>query len=164
MNRVSRSRLASFVGPLFAVAAFCAGCGGRPFVPATPQGFVDLEDIYGDTEYRAATPDGVVIGIRAFENKPKGETAFWTKALENRMRDVGGYALLDKRAVKNRGGLTGTELRFGHDEGKTPHVYILAVFSTAEHVYLIEAGGTKDEMKRQEEQIDWAILNFLQKE
>ncbi len=146
-----------------AVIALAVGCGGRPFTAATPPGFVDLGDIYGDTEYRAATADGVVIGVRAFKNEPKGETAFWVKALENRMRDVGGYALIEKRKVKNRAGLEGTQLRFGHDEGKEPHVYIITIFTTEEHVFLIEAGGVKDEMQRQDEQIDWAVRNFLQK-
>jgi hypothetical protein len=148
---------------LLALLSLVAGCGGRPFVAATPPGFVDLGDIYGDDEYRAATADGVVLGVRAFENEPKGETSFWAKAIENRMREVGGYALLEKRSVKNRGGLTGTQLRFGRDEAKAPHLYIITIFTTDERVYLLEAGGVKDEMKRLEEQIDWSVSNFLQK-
>lgn len=156
-------KLAPVFASLIAAALLTVGCGGRPFVPATPTGFVDLGDIYGDNEYRATTADGVVIGIRAFKNEPKGETAFWVKALENRMREVGGYALLEKRKVKNRGGLEGTQLRFGHDEAKEPYIYILTIFTTEEHVYLVEAGGSKDEMARQDEQVDWAVHNFLQK-
>src|SRR5262245_40224940 len=97
-------------------AVLLAGCG-RSFTPATPPGFVDLGDHYGSDEFRAATADGVVIGIRAFPNDPKGEIAFWQRAIENRMRDMGGYALIEKREVKNRAGGTGTELKFGHDEG-----------------------------------------------
>ena len=90
-----------------------------------------------------------------------GETL--QKAIENRMRDIGGYALLEKRSVKNRGGLTGTQLRFGRDESKAPHLYIITIFTTDERVYLLEAGGVKDEMKRLVEQIDWSVSNFLQK-
>ena len=78
-----------------------AGCG-RPFTPATPPGFVDLGDNYPDGEYRATTADGAVIGVRAYDNEPRGELAFWTRALENRMRESGGYALLEKR-VHSRG-------------------------------------------------------------
>ncbi len=139
-----------------------AGCG-RPFTPATPPGFVDLGDSYPDGEYRATTADGAVIGIRAYDNEPQGELAFWTRALENRMRDSGGYALLEKRAVSNRGGLTGTQLRFGHDEGRVPHLYWVTVFVTDKKLFILEAGGVKGEVERQEAQIEWAIKNFLQK-
>ena len=146
---------------VLSIAALSA-CGG-PFVAATPPGFVVFDKLYDDDEYRAATPDGVVLGVRAFENDPKGDTAFWARAIENRMREVGGYALLEKRTVTNRGGLTGTQFRFGHDEGTRPHLYWLTVFSTEDQVFLLEAGGTKEEMTRQEAQLDWSVRNFLQR-
>lgn len=136
---------------------------GRPFVPATPPGFVDMGDIYPDGEYRATTADGVVLGIRSVENKPQGELAFWSRALENRMREVGGYALLDKREVTNRAGSKGTQLRFGHDEGKTPHLYWVTIFVTEKRIFILEAGGTKAEMDKQLPQIEWSIRNFLPK-
>jgi len=139
-----------------------AGCG-RSFVPATPPGFVDLGDTYPEGEYRATTADGAVIGIRAFDNDPKGELAFWSRALENRMRETGGYALLKKSAVTSRDGLVGTELDFGHDEGRTPHLYRIALFVTDKKIFVIEAGGAKPEMERQASQIDWAIKGFLPK-
>lgn len=136
-----------------------AGCG-RSFVPATPPGFVDLGDRYGRQEYRATTADGVVIGIRAFDNEPKGEAAFWARALERRTRDMAGYALLDKRDVTARGVLKGVQMRFGHDEGKDPFLYYLVLFVTDEKVFVLEAGGAKAEVVKQEAQIDWAIRNF----
>ncbi len=148
---------------LAAIAAFaaltCAACG-HPFVPATPPGFVDMGDRYPDGEYRATTADGVVIGIRAWKNDPKGELSFWSRALELRMREQGGYALLDKRDVAARGGLTGVAMRFGHDEGKTPYLYRIALFVTDKKIYLVEAGGVKTEVVKQEAQIDWAIRNL----
>jgi len=157
MNRSLRPLL----GILPLVAAL-AGCG-RPFIPATPPGFVDMGTRYGDSEYRAATADGVVIGVRAFDNDPKGELPFWARTLELRMRDAGGYALLDKRDVTARGGLTGVAMRFGHDEAKTPYLYTVALFVTDKKIYLVEAGGTKAEVTKQEAQIDWAIKNLAPK-
>lgn len=150
---------------LVAVAALLAfaalGCG-RPFTPATPPGFVDLgDDRYPDDEYRATTAEGLVLGIRAQENEPEGDLGFWAKVIENRMREAGGYALLEKRDVKCRSGLPGKQLRFGHDEGRTPHLYYLTVFVDEDHVYLLEAGGTKDQVVRHHEQIDWSVRNFL---
>jgi hypothetical protein len=139
--------------------AALAGC--RPFKPATPTGFVDLSDKYDDHEYRATTADGMVLGIRAFENKPKGELAFWVRVIENRMRDTSGYALLDSKEAKDRAGNVGKTLRFGHDESGVPHLYYLTVFTTDDHVFLIEAGGTKELVEKHQEQIAWAITNFL---
>jgi hypothetical protein len=144
----------------FASALITMGCG-RPFVPATPPGFVELENLYEDNEYRAATADGVVLGIRVIDNEPKGETAFWVRAIENRMREVGGYALLEKREVKDRSGLAGTQLRFGIDLGKTPHHYWISIFVTEDRIFLLEAGGTKDEMARLAPQLEWSVRNFL---
>lgn len=161
MKNLLSSNLFAAGRTLVLVAAFGSFAACRPFVSATPPGFVELEDRYAWNEYRATTADGVVLGIRAFDNDPKGERAFWVRAIENRMRDAGGYALLEKRDVKNRGGLTGTELRFGHDEGDEPYVYRLSVFVTDDRVFLLEAGGTKAQMERQAEQIDWSIKNFL---
>ncbi len=144
---------------LAGLALAATGCG-HPFVPATPPGFVDLGDKYPHGEYRATTADGVVIGIRAWDNDPKGELSFWSRALELRMRDSGGYALLEKHAVAARGGLTGVAMRFGHDEGKTPYLYTIALFVTEKKIYLVEAGGVKDEVVKQEAQIKYAIENL----
>jgi hypothetical protein len=141
-------------------AALAGGCGPS-FIAATPPGFVDLGSRYENNEYRATTADGVVLGVRAFDNDPKGEATFWERAIENRMRDIGGYALLDKHEVKNRAGDPGTELKFGHDEGKQPSVYVLAVFVTSKKVFLLEAGGAKAEVDRQMPQIEWSVRNFL---
>ncbi len=144
--------------PALLLLAALAGAGcGHPFVPATPAGFVDLGDRYPHGEYRATTADGVVIGIRAWDNDPKGELAFWSRALERRMREMGGYALLDKHDVAALGGLRGVEMHFGHDEGKTPYLYTVALFVTEKKIYVVEAGGAKDEVTKQEAQIKWAI-------
>lgn len=136
-----------------------AGCG-RPFEPATPSGFVDMGDRYPNGEYRAATADGVVIGIRSFDNDPKGELSFWAKALENRMRTRGGYALVDRREVKSKNGTGGIQLRFGHDQEGEPYLYWVTLFVTDDHIFVLEAGGPKEEVTREEARIEWSIANF----
>jgi hypothetical protein len=146
---------------LVALSVLLFGCGGRPYVPQTPPGFVEFKEKYDGDEYRAATADGVVLGIRAFKNEPKGELAFWVQAIKNRLRDVGGYALLETRPVADRANLKGTELRFGHDEGSEPHLYMVAIFASEERVYLLEAGGTKAQVDRQASQLDWWVKSFL---
>jgi hypothetical protein len=139
-----------------------AGCG-HPFNAATPPGFVDLGDRYRHGEYRAANADGAVLRVRRFDNDPRGEIGFWARVIERSLRETHGYALLDKRAVASRDGLTGVEMRFGHDEGRQPYLYRLVLFVTDDRIYLLEAGGARDEMTKQEGQIDWAFHNFSRK-
>ena len=157
-----RARSVLLLAALALASLASTGCG-RPFVPATPPGFVDLGDRFADDEYRAMTADGVVLGIRSFENDPKGEPAFWARALERRMRQMGGYALIEKRTVKSRGGLEGISFRLGHDEGKVPHLYYVTIFVSEKRIYLLEAGGARSEMERMAPQIEWSIRNFLHK-
>ena len=143
---------------IFLVAVGMAACGPS-FTQPTPPGFVELEDQEA-YDYRATTADGLVISVREIDHEPTGEMSFWTKAIENHMRQRGGYALLGSHPVKNAEGLDGVQLRFGHDEQSTPHLYYVTVFVTEDYIYLLEAGGTKDLMTRQAEHIDWAVKSF----
>jgi hypothetical protein len=144
---------------LLMAASFLCGCCGASFEAATPAGFVELED-QKRYDYRATSADGLVMAVREIEHEPKGEVAFWTRAIENQMRQRGGYALLESRDVENVQGVRGKRLRFGHDEGGKPHYYDVTLYPTTKTLYLLEAGGKKELMERHAAQIDWAIKNF----
>lgn len=139
-------------GALVTLSATFGGCS--PLL-TTPPGFVEVEGKPYD--YRAASADGLVIGVRAIEHEPQGDLAFWVRAMENELRLGRGYALLDTRDVKTAKGLTGKELHFGHDEGSTPHLYWVAVFVTKSTLYVVEAGGTKELVEKNQPLIDAAI-------
>jgi hypothetical protein len=134
---------------------------GRPYVVQTPPGFVEFEDRYEGDEYRAATADGVVLGVRAYDNEPTGALEFWVRAIQNRLRDQGGYALLGTQRIVDRAGLQGQLMKYGHDEEKTPHVYWVAVYVDGDRVWVLEAGGTKELVDRQEPQLNWWLTSFL---
>ena len=151
------------IAPFAALVLMTAAGCSKPFSAATPPGFVDLEDRYEENEYRATTADGVVLGIRSFENDPKGDMDFWSRAVENRMRQIGGYALLETKEVVSRDGMAGKQMRFGHDEEKKPHLYVLSLFVTEKYVYLLEAGGEKAETEKLLPQIQWSVKNFAGK-
>lgn len=138
------------------------GAGCRSFEAATPRGFVELEDQHG-YDYRATTADGVVLAVRAIEHEPKGELTFWVDAVERQLRQRSGYALLETRDVRTAEGLTGKQLRFGHDEGSRPHLYYVTLFVTDSKLYVLEAGGQREAVTRQEKQIDWAVTSFQAK-
>jgi len=146
------------VSALLLSALPLAGCGHH-FETATPQGFVELEDQEA-YDYRATTADGLVVAVREIEHEPKGEMAFWTRAVENRMRQRGGYALLGTRDVKTKSGLDGKQLRFGHDESGKPHLYYVTIFVTESYLFLIEAGGTKELMEKGGAGLDQFIESF----
>lgn len=143
-----------------AAALFLAlGAGCRPFQAATPPGFVELEEDER-YDYRATTADGVVFAIRAIEQKPKGELSFWVSAVERQLREEQGYALLETRDVRTEQGLSGKQLRFGHDEGKVAHLYYVTLFATDSTLFLLEAGGKKELVEKQAAELDRAVASF----
>jgi len=76
------------------------------------------------------------------------------------LRRRGGYALLNERDVKTSAGLSGKEMRFGHDEGQKPHEYVVTLFVTDSKIYVLEAGGTEELMKKNKAQLDQYVADF----
>ena len=145
---------------LLVTALLLGGCG-HSFYAATPKGFVELKDQEDrGYDYRATTADGLVIAVREIDNDPEGPIEFWSRAIQNTMRQRGGYALLDKRDVTNVDGLAGRQLRFGHDEASKPDLYYVTLYVTPKKLYLLEAGGSKQQMESHEAQLDWSVKNF----
>jgi len=123
--------------------------------------FVVLDEHSG-YDYRATTPEGLVIAVRDIDNeRSHGELPFWTKAIEDELRLDQGYALLDTKSITTRQGHTGTQLRFGLDREGEAHIYIVSIFVTKKRVFLIEAGGTEAQMKRHHAQIEWSVNEFV---
>lgn len=141
------------------VATVALSACGAGFHQPTPGGFVELED-QERYDYRATTADGVVIAVRELDHEPKGEVSFWVDAISNHMRQRGGYALVSRKNVKTRAGLEGVQLRFGHDQGSHPFLYYVTVFVTDDHIYLLEAGGSAEQMKTRSKDVDWAVESF----
>jgi hypothetical protein len=140
--------------------AWLGGCG-HAFEVSTPPGFVELKEQQdAGYAYRATSADGLVIAVRQFDNDPKGEISFWEQAIENQLRQRAGYSLLDKRDAKSADGTPGRQLRFGHDEGKTPHLYYVTLFVNDRHIYLIEQGGTKELVEAHAADLDGAVTHF----
>ena len=136
------------------------GCG-YAFEASTPPGFVELEQQQDvGYAYRATSADGLVIAVRQLDNDPKGEISFWEQAIENQLRQRAGYSLLEKRDAKSADGTPGRQLRFGHDEGKTPHLYYVTLFVDDHHIYLIEQGGTKELVEAHAADLDGAVTRF----
>ncbi len=149
-------RLLTLVAPL---AVFLFACA-RPFDIRTAPGFIELKDRErGDEEYgyRATTPEGVVVGVKAVDLEGEGsqDTAFWERAITLQMRDVNGYALTESRDVRSLDGVPGKQLRFGHDEDNKPFLYWVSFFVSGKHLILVEAGGAKGQFERYQASVEW---------
>jgi hypothetical protein len=141
---------------LFALAA--TACGRSYDVAAAP-GFVKLEREQEPYDWRAVAPDGVAVAVRVVKLEDRADLAFWVHAVTLRMRDAGGYALVGQRDVRSRDGTAGRELVFGHDESGKPFVYRVRLFLGDKRLYVVEAGGTKEQMDRYAASVDWMLAN-----
>ena len=133
-----------------------AGCG-RPFDVKTPPGLIELGSQDGAYAYRAMSPEGVVVAVRAVDEKRNDDIEFWTRSVELRMKELAGYALLGEGDVKSRDGTKGKELRFGHDEGGKPYLYTVRIFVAQGRVFVVEAGGAKPQMERYSDTVGWTL-------
>lgn len=132
------------------------------FAVTTPPHFVELRRQY-EYDYRATTPDGMVLGLRTIDNDEKGDLGFWSQAVELRIRGMGGYALLERKDLDGPEGLKGTSFQFGHDEGARPHLYRVVLFVTPKRIYLLEAGAAKDTFERYTADVDGWLRSFQPK-
>ncbi len=118
---------------------------------------VELEEQEPEYAYRAIAPDGVVLAVRVVDTDDQGDLDFWTHATILRMRQMNGYALLGTSDVKSRDGTAGKELRFGHDEaGGKPFVYAVRLFVAQSRLFVVEAGGSKEQLDRYAKSVEWA--------
>jgi hypothetical protein len=141
-----------------ALALGSAACGKTYDVRPAP-GFVKLEAEQKPYEWRAVAPDGVAVALRVVPLEDRADLDFWTHAVTLRMRETGGYALVGEREVRSRDGTAGKELVFGHDESGKPFVYRVRLFLGPKRLYVVEAGGTKQQMDRYEASVDWMLAS-----
>ena len=155
------SSLHSRVAHMLLVAALAVGASacGKPFDIKTAPGFVALENQH-EFDWRATTPEGVVVGVRVVEDEKRGDLAFWTQAMTLQLRDVTGYALLVSADVTSGDGTKGRLLKFGHDEDDKPYVYWVAIYPAQDRLFLLEAGGQRELFERARPNIEWTMKSI----
>lgn len=140
MNRTLRLLTLALALSLGAAATGCATFKMRPV-----HGFVELED-QEEYDYRSANADGVVIAVRAMPNRPAGGLAFWTAAIDTRLRREG-YVARQAVPVRTDQGLHGRQIRYERvEQGVTYHYWMTVFvkpggFLSKSRVFTIEAGG-----------------------
>jgi len=147
-------RLVAFLA-VVALALATSGCG-KPFDVKTAPGFVPLENQL-DHDWRATTPEGVVVAVRVVEDENRGDLAFWVHAITLQLRDVSGYALVHSTDTVSADGTKGKLLELGHDEDNKPFVYLIAIYLAQGRLFLVEAGGPKEVFDRARSNVDWTM-------
>jgi hypothetical protein len=162
----SRRRTSSSV--LLTLCCLLAGCGA-PFQITADPSFIVLDDSY-PYDYRATTPDGLVLAVRKFENtRPHGDLDFWMKAIENRLRLDEGYALLNSEEIRTSSGLRGRRLDLGMDRDEQTYIYWVTVFVTERRallkkksrVYVVEVGGTQEQVRAHQVKLEASLAGFI---
>ena len=143
---------------LAASAALASATCGPSVAMQTPDGFVELED-QEDYDYRATTAQGVVIGVRAQPNQPRGSLDFWVDAIDLKLRGQG-YSAEGKSEVKTANGVPGRQIRYAFTYDGRPHTFWLTVFVTGSAVYCIEAGGDARSFEKVKDAVSRGILSL----
>lgn len=141
---------------LASLSLFCftAACGPQL---SPPRAFGKLHG--GDYDYRATTPQGVVIAARSEKNEPRADIDFWSRAVDVRLaRD--GYAKTSEAPVTTARGLHGIELAYAKQEEGRSYTYVVALFVKDGRVYVVEAGGDKDEFTPLAADVEKAIASL----
>lgn len=124
---------------------------------ATPSGFAAQKDDAYD--WRASDGEGVVLAVRSEKNDPQGDLAFWSSAVDVRLRKAG-YTAQDRRDVKSIDGRAGKQLRYEvASEGRTLAFWV-TVFVTAHRVVIVEAGGDTELFTPKTKVVEAAIASL----
>lgn len=143
--------------PFVLLAAAALGCGPG-FEITTPAGFAELED-QEDYGYRATSAEGVVVAVRREDNRPYGDLAFWSGAVDAELRRAG-YVAEKALEVKTADGVSGRQIRYRREIAGRPHAFWATVFVTETVVVTIEAGGDQAHFEKLEKAVAEAIASL----
>ena len=116
-----------------------AGC-----TPPLPKGYVRVDPSYG-YDYRAVSAEGSALTMRTESNPENGDLAFWEKLVTERLTQVRGYLLKERREV-TAGSRKGLELTFEYTREGTAYLYTLTCFVSGREVRVFEAAGERDKL------------------
>lgn len=164
-SRPASRRARRLAAPLLCAATLAlamAGVGcGRPFRIATAPGFVELDGQSATGyDYRATSPEGVVMAVKVLEDEDRAELGFWTKSIILQMRDVSGYAHLATVDVTSLDGTPGKRMEFAHDEDGKPYLYWVTVFAAQGKLFIAEAGAPKPLFERNRASVEWTMKSL----
>ncbi|MCB1165119.1 MAG: hypothetical protein KDK33_03130 [Leptospiraceae bacterium] len=107
-----------------------------------PNGFARFE---GDSsEYQLVTPDAVRINVYSTPNQPVGTLATLEDSVELHFKSIG-YTILKKETIRTDAGLEGRLFLTSVATLNGEYRYLVSFFPDEETIYIVEAGGRKDD-------------------
>ena len=166
-------RLARLARPLLGLTLGCAALlsgGCQSFAITTPPDFVERPEAdWSSYSYRALNADAVVLGVREidenegrsmFDDAHDVSLTFWKKAVENRLRASHAYAMIGEDALSVASGHKGTLLRLGREDAGVQYDYWVALIDAGERLFVLEAGGRREEFAKVQDSLRSSIEGF----
>lgn len=145
----------------FVLLSLLAGCGSTHFELRSPDDFLVLSDERrGPYAFTATSADGIRLAVREESNEGHGSQAFWEQAVRNQLRFEGGYAIASEAPLRAASGHAGTLFRCGKDQHGRAYDYWLAVFTTDERVFVLEAGGPHAQFEPAAAEVEASFATF----
>jgi hypothetical protein len=130
------------------LAALLAGCATIKPVLEQPAGFAEYSS---RDDYRAVSPEGVVLRVRLVKNDPAQSLEFWTEALATQLTRSG-YSLLAQEPLKTPAG-DGMLIEWTAPVGEEQWVYLTGIAVSGSHIAIAEAAGEYSSYKKHREAI-----------
>jgi hypothetical protein len=121
---------------LTALAGWIALTLGCAVSKPVPDGFAS---VIGGHEFKALTPDGVVLSVHEVDNDPKADLNFWSEALKTRMSQAG-YRVLGDSVLSGKGSEVSL-LRLAAPLGQKDYLYYVALSMHGAKIRVTEAAG-----------------------
>jgi hypothetical protein len=145
---------------LLALLLVLIGAAGCKKHIKTPADFAEMDNPGYDYEYRAISPDEIVMGVQKRPNEPKGDVEFWAKVWKEKYPPIKDYEFVDKESLRTKGGLQGSLLEFTSEEEDGLYRLLVAIFVVKKDIWIVTAGGNDENVKDQRDTIVGAFKTF----
>jgi hypothetical protein len=126
----------------------------------TPDEFAKMDDPGYDYEYRAISPEEIVIGVQKRPNEPRGDVEFWTTVWKEKYPPIKDYTFVDKESLTTSGGLKGSLLEFTSEEEDGLYRMLVGLFVIKKDIWILTAGGKDEALTDQRDTVVGAFKTF----
>jgi len=141
------------------VLALAAGTGCKKHIK-TPDDFAKMDDPGYDYEYRAISPDEIVLGVQKRPNEPRGDVSFWAKVWKEKYPPIKDYTFVDKESITTNKGLKGSLLTFTSEEEDGLYRLMIALFVVKKNIWILSAGGKDEVLEGETDTVTKAFKTF----
>ena len=90
----------------------------------------------------------------------QGNLGFWAATIDRTLQTESRYRPIARQDVRTAGGLAGRRFEYVLGEGPSAHRYLVNVFVTRDHVFVIEAGGADAAFDHARVDVEQAVRSF----